>query len=203
MNWDEEAWRSSARDYHADRAGGSIEVGPKKNRRLKGRSPHVAPAWLSLCAKDGRGEPIANLANVMIALRSDQAFEEAFAFDQMQRVPILRRAFTDETGFKQHPVTDVDVTALQEQLQLAGLRHIAKDTVHQAVDLRAQQRAFHPLRDYLEGLIWDGEDRLTALFPMYFGAEATPYAAAIGSMFLIAMVALELPPFNRTQGYCD
>jgi predicted P-loop ATPase len=130
----------------------------------------------------------------MIALRSDPAVKEAFAFDEMQRVPILLRAFADEAEFEQHPVTDVDVTALQEHLQLAGLRHIAKDTVHQAVDLRAQERAFHPVRDYLEGLTWDGEDRLTTLFSTYFGAEATLYAEAIGPMFLISMVARILQP---------
>ena len=40
------------------------------------------------------------------------------------------------------PVTDLDVTELQEWLQLAGLRHIRKETVHDAVDLRDSERAF-------------------------------------------------------------
>jgi hypothetical protein len=48
----------------------------------------------------------------------------------MQRATILLRTFTEEIEFKQHPVTDVDVTALQENLQLAGLRHITKETTH-------------------------------------------------------------------------
>jgi predicted P-loop ATPase len=161
----------------------------KKKQRGNAAIPHAGPAWLDLCTKDNRGEPIANLANAMIALRSDPAVKEAFALDEMQRVPILLHAFADEAEFEQHPVTDVEVTALQEHLQLGGLRHIARDTVHQAVDLRAQERAFHPVRDYLEGLTWDGKDRLTALFSKYFGAEATPYVEAIGPMFLIGMVA--------------
>jgi predicted P-loop ATPase len=97
--------------------------------------------------------------------------KDAFALDEMQRAPILMRPIaTEGSDFRQRPVTDVDVSALQEQLQLAGLRNIAKDTMHQAVDLRAQERAFHPVRSYLDALEWDGVPRLAALFPAYFGA---------------------------------
>jgi predicted P-loop ATPase len=164
------------------------DVKAKKKRRANGGSSPSGPAWLDLCSKDHKGQPIPNLASVMVALRSDDAFD-AFAFDEMQRAAILRRPFTYVFEFEEHPVTDVEVTALQEQLQLAGLSHVPKDTVHQAVDLRARECAFHPVRDYLEGLEWDGKERLPGLFSTYFGAEHTPYVASIGPMFLISMVA--------------
>ena len=50
--------------------------------------------------------------------------------------------------------------------------------------MRAHERRFHPVRDYLDALQWDGTARLANLFPDYFGAETTPYARAIGPMFL-------------------
>ena len=49
-------------------------------------------------------------------------------------------------------------------------------------------------KDYLNGLQWDGTKRLAKLFAKYFGAEATPYAQAIGPMFLISMAARIFAP---------
>ena len=45
------------------------------------------------------------------------------------------------------------------------------------------------MRDYLDGLAWDGTSRASRLFTDYFGGEDTTYSAAIGQMFLISMVA--------------
>jgi predicted P-loop ATPase len=86
------------------------------------------------------------------------------------------------------------VSELQEWLQQSGVAKISKDTTHQAVDLRARERAFHPVKDYLFGVEWDGVDRLGEWISIYLGAEASPYSSGIGQMFLVAMVARILDP---------
>ena len=52
-----------------------------------------------------------------------------------------------------------------------GMPKIGRDQVHQAVDQRAMERAFHPVRDYLDGLRWDKTHRLDAWLSTYLGAE--------------------------------
>jgi predicted P-loop ATPase len=69
------------------------------------------------------------------------------------------------------------------------LPKVSKDQTHQAVDQRAQECAFHPIRGYLDGLVWDRRERVGSWLTTYWGAEDTPYAAKIGQFFLIAMVA--------------
>ena len=66
---------------------------------------------------------------------------------------------------------------------------IGRDTIHQAVGLRAHERAFHPVRDYIDALAWDGVERLDRWLEQYMRAEASPYVSAIGRMFLTAAVA--------------
>src|SRR6516164_3684359 len=92
------------------------------------------------------------------------------------------------------PVRDTDVAALQEYLQCCGLQRVSKDIIHQATDLRATECAFHPVRDYLNGLHWDGRSRLANWLSTYLGAAATLYTAGIGTMFLVAMVARVFDP---------
>ncbi len=52
----------------------------------------------------------------------------------------------------------------------------------------ARQSAFHPVRDYLDSLCWDGRSRLDRWLSSYGGAADTPYVRAVGSLMLIAGV---------------
>jgi predicted P-loop ATPase len=145
------------------------------------------PSWLSECIHGEKGQPLSVLASVLVGLRNE--LPDTFAFDEMLRVPVLRQALDGQTDFAPRPCTDVDVGLVQERLQQLGLKRISKDVVHQATEIRAHECRFHPVRDYLEGLEWDGISRLRNLFPHYFGAEDSDYAREIGAMFLISMVA--------------
>lgn len=147
--------------------------------------------WIKKCIV-GRGEPLPILANALIALEA--TMPAAFAYDEMMRAPILMTPLKPEGGFLPRTVGDVDVGLVQEKLQHLGLRRITKDTVHQAVDIRASERRFHPVRDYLNSLRWDGRLRIAKFACVYLGSEPTPYADQIGSMFLISMVARIFDP---------
>jgi predicted P-loop ATPase len=114
---------------------------------------------------------------------------DAIAYDEMLCAPMLMQPLQGENDFTPRPLTDVDVGIMQDWLQHLGLKRIGKDTVHQAVDIRASECSFHPVRDYLGGLTWDGMPRMANLFSNYFGAEPRPYVEAIGRMFLVSMVA--------------
>ena len=67
-------------------------------------------------------------------------------------------------------------------------------TAAQAVTAIAQKARFHPIRDYLGGLKWDGKKRLNTLAHTYFGAADNPYHAAVGRCMLITGVARVMSP---------
>lgn len=100
----------------------------------------------------------------------------------------------DPATFIPRPLTDIDVSKIQEVLQIAGLKTIGKDVVHSAVDQRAHERSFHPVRDYLDNLKWDGVGRLDGWLTDYLGAEQTPYTEGVGRMFVVSMVARVYEP---------
>jgi predicted P-loop ATPase len=165
-----------------------------KAKRL--RAPTESADWLRQCIGEDHGRVIPNLANILVALRSAPELAGAIRFDEMQQAPVV----VDEVpiapgrtgargGTLPRLLRDTDVSQLQEWLQHRGMPKIGREQVYQAVDQRAQKRSFHPVRDYLDGLKWDRVKRLDNWTAKNLGADPSDYAAGIGRMFLIAMVA--------------
>jgi len=173
----------------------------RKVRRAPQRS--AAPPWMHDACFDDAERLVPNIASAMAALRSAPGISECFAYDIMLGASVLVEPLPDLNNGNNpphdetipRPVRDNDVTQLQEWLQKrAWLLKLGKDTVHQAVDLRAQERAFHPVRDYLDGLVWDKRERLGNWLSYYLGAEQSPYSNGIGRAFFVAMVARIFKP---------
>lgn len=140
--------------------------------------------------------PLSNLDNVLLSLRNAQELAGLVGYDEMTQAEMLLKPVpgSGERWSGPRPLRDVDVTAVQAWLQRHWLTGTGKDTAFAAVEMVARERSFHPVRDYLKRLEWDGVDRLDGWLATYFGAEQTAYTAAIGRMFLIAMVARIFDP---------
>ena len=151
--------------------------------------------WTEYLQRDDDGKALSNHANAMTALRSAPEIAQCFAYDEMLRAAMLVKALPKtRTNYLPRIVSDIDVSQLQEWLQRNDMRRIGKDIVYGAVDQRAHERAFHPVRRYLERLQWDSTPRLATWLCKYLGVTQTPYTEAIGSMFVIAMVARVMRP---------
>ena len=139
----------------------------------------------------------------MIALRLDPALVDVFAFDQMLHAPVLKHELpvapngktTNGTDPLPRPLRDADVSDLREYVQHYGFPRIGSDISHEAIDKRARELSFHPIRQWLNTLVWDGTPRLDGWLMTYLGASGDhAYLAAVGAMFLIAMVARVFRP---------
>jgi predicted P-loop ATPase len=172
----------------------------RKSSRSSGTRKPTVPLPKDQIVTDERGRLVANVANVLAVLRNVSDVERCFAYDEMRCAAVLVAPLpsvtgkieneADERGIRE--VRDTDATQLQEWLQHVGLPKIGREQVFQAVDLRALERAYHPVRDYLDSLRWDGVARIEEL--LYFGAESSPYTLGIGKMFPCAMVARIFEP---------
>jgi predicted P-loop ATPase len=172
-----------------------------KKRQRKRRPARELPDWADGCIKDDFERIVPNLANVLVAIRALPELADAFAYDEMSCEAVIRKALPvapngESASIAAFPrsVRDEDVSQLQEWLQHQGMPKIGKDQIHQAVDQRAMECAFHPVRDYLDGIRWDKTRRLDDWLHTYLGAPKDAYASAIGRMFLTGMVARIFKP---------
>lgn len=75
---------------------------------------------------------------------------------------------------------------LAQQLRL----FIKSDSmISSGVRAAAVANVYHPVREWLDSLEWDGVPRLNEWLSEYAGVDYTEYAAAVGRKFLIGMVA--------------
>lgn len=94
----------------------------------------------------------------------------------------------------QRELIDSDYTSVSAALARAHGLNFSVQQVSAAIEATAQESAYHPIRDYLRGLQWDGAARLDTWMSDYLGAEDTPYTAGIGRLFMIGMVARIMQP---------
>ena len=69
-----------------------------------------------------------------------------------------------------------------------------KQALLDAADLAMSQRTFHPVREWLESLTWDGIERLDTLLMDYLGAEDNPLTRAMTRKHFTAAVARVMRP---------
>jgi putative DNA primase/helicase len=68
------------------------------------------------------------------------------------------------------------------------------DLVQKAVLVVARRHVYHPVREWLNGLEWDGEKRLGRLAIDYLGAEDSELHSEIGIRWMISAVARAMSP---------
>lgn len=143
--------------------------------------------WLNGAILSATGQPVANVANAMRALRAEMPSH--FAFDEMRREVVVRRNIVGGAVISPRTLTDICITRTQERLQGLGLHRLGADVAAQAIRAIADENRFHPLIDEWSTLRWDGTPRLKGFAHRYLGAELSEYTQSIGTMFFIGMVA--------------
>lgn len=91
------------------------------------------------------------------------------------------------------PIEDADLIDVRLILEAHQFEPTVSDILP-AVIRHAKSNNFHPVRDYLNSLKWDGTKRLDHWLQNCLGAADTPYSRAVGRRILIAAVARAFKP---------
>ena len=140
-------------------------------------------------AKDS-GEPYPTVANIARVLNADPYLAKQIWFDEF-----LQRICTVWGGGPVREWSDIDDINLQIYLQeTLGMIRLGKATVCDAVQAVAYQDVRNEAAAFVNGLAWDGIDRLDSFFPDCYGTEDTHYTRAAGLNFWLSMVARVINP---------
>lgn len=96
--------------------------------------------------------------------------------------------FGHKVYYGDRPLEDQHILVLARAVQRTGVI-ASTQTIGEAVVACAQERCFHPVLNYLDGLKWDGYSRLDMWLIDHIGAEDTPLARAMSAKWLIQAIA--------------
>lgn len=66
-----------------------------------------------------------------------------------------------------------------------------------AINIVARENSFHPVKEYLESLTWDGVPRVDQVFVKYMGSPDTIYTRSVARMMFVAGVARIYKPGHK------
>ena len=144
--------------------------------------------WKERLKHTEKGGITQTIENVVIILTYDPKLAGCLALNAMEHniVALSSLPWNKAKGPRQW--TDADDAALRYYLERTyGLT--GKDRIFDAVNVVAQDNAFHPVREYLDSCEWDGVPRVETLLVDYLGAEDSPYTRAVTRKALAAAVA--------------
>ena len=149
--------------------------------------------FLSKLKRDKNGTPESDVFNCLVVLKQDPALKGKIRLDEFAHrlvvIDDLPWRGKDETPYW----TDTDDACLRNYFATKYLIK-GKGIIDDALQEVTQDNKFHPVREYLRGLTWDGECRLDTLFIDYIGAEDTEYIRAVTRKWMCGAVARVMDP---------
>lgn len=150
-------------------------------------------AWKRQITSNGQGQPEKTLKNLRTVLEHDPKLKGRIRLNLFSgRIDITGGLPWKRPGNKA-TWSDDDIAQLRIYLE-AFFGKISKNDILDAVCACASDQAYHPIRDYLDGLIWDGVARLDTLFIDYMGAGDSAYTRAVTRKAFTAAVARVMVP---------
>jgi putative DNA primase/helicase len=154
----------------------------------------AASDWLENMDMDQKGKIFLSSAkNIDLILENDERVKDLFAMNDFNGKPCLKHSAPWRKSKAEEPMKNVDFAGLRIFLEKSfGI--VGKEKIKDCLDLELYRKSWHPIRDYLNGLIWDNVPRVDSVFVDYFGAKNSIYIREAARKTLCGAVARVMRP---------
>jgi len=164
--------------------------------------------WLSKLTLANDTFPKKTFRNLCIVLRYDPEFCKLFRFNSMSHEVELTGKWETKIGLGKEgaevvrkigasgfeSLSDHHISAIRNKLERRWGRDWSAGTLHDAVKLVARDDTYHPIVEILDGLSWDGVERLETWLTDYCDVEDSKYTRQVSRKVLISAVARAREP---------
>jgi predicted P-loop ATPase len=153
------------------------------------------PDWSKKLERDKKtGKIISNVSNVVLIFRNAPKWKGVLGFNEFTvKVELRKRPpWESKESTEWHNRREwCDDYEIQAQIVLQAIEKVnaGEHVIGRAVQRAARENKFHPVRDILNSVKWNGVSRLETSLITYFKAKDTNYTRGIGAKVWIAAVA--------------
>lgn len=153
-------------------------------------------SWMSELDANTKGVFENSANNLNIIMQRDSYLKDAFKLNTFDNKRYVTRSMPWRKVADMETIRDVDYAGVRNYIECVyGI--VSSQKVDDALALEIEKKRFHPIVDYLKGLIWDGNPRVDNLLIDYFGAEDNLYTKAAIRKSLCAAVARVFVPGTK------
>jgi predicted P-loop ATPase len=153
--------------------------------------------WRAELLVSDKKQPRALLANALTALRRAPEWDGVLAYDEFALITMMRKPPPwlkhQDNDWTPQRWSDRDDALTANWLQHNDIA-VSVQVAATASETVAKDAVFHPVRDHLASLQWDGHKRCALFAVDYLGAENTAYHEAVSRCMFIAAVARIMRP---------
>lgn len=150
--------------------------------------------WLKDLQVDRMSRYLSNVSNMLLILRNDPRLCGCFAYNDFEkREMTLRKLPWRAVDYHSRYLQDFDDVALRVFFETEyGITGITK--ISDCLLMVCHENTFHPVKDYLDSLHWDGTPRVDQFMIDYQGCEDSGYTRAVTRKVFLAAVARIMQP---------
>lgn len=149
----------------------------------------VDMTWLAeLEVNKKTGEADSTFTNARLILEHDPRLAGKVGTNLFSSFPTVRGGLPWRPDARDGDLwSDTDEAYLLQYME-AVWKFRGKDKIEAALKIVMEQNSYHPVRQYLQGLTWDGVERLDTLLVRYMGAEDSAYVRAVTRKWMCGAV---------------
>lgn len=148
--------------------------------------------WMEKLTYDKKGEIENTIQNALVVLENDPRVKDRLVYDEFANRALVKDG-VPWTDMKDHDWLDMDDSGVRFFLE-NNYNITTAYKIEDAKNLVFDRNKYHPVRDYITGLEWDGRERVDTLFIDYLGAEDNVYTRSVAKIQLVGAVARILVP---------
>ncbi|WMJ79555.1 virulence-associated E family protein [Clostridium sp. MB40-C1] len=149
--------------------------------------------WLNGLKYTEQGKLRSTISNFLLIIENEPLLKEKIAYNEFSNRAVVIGRLPWRNKDNKSDWNDTDDSGLREFIEkYYNISSTAKCC--DALVLSFEKHTFHPIKEYLDVLLWDGVKRVDTLFIDYLGAEDSSYVKTVTRKILVAAVARVFNP---------